>query len=174
MTAHRTNTRRPAAAGYGSPTRFGSFGAYAQAAAAGQVDDGTRSLVVAQMVAAAGRRRLEAADLVDQVTGDVPGLLPEAWISDLVDLMGQVSPTVTAFSSRALPDAGMVVNQPVVRQGPDVDVQTAENRHRDAQGPDRPGPVPGAHLRGRPGREPADHHADRTGLSDRADAPVRP
>lgn len=117
---HRATTR----AGASAPPprgRFDSFGHYAMAARLGQVD----AAYSAAIAAAWSRRELRAA-LADQLTTDVPGLMPEAWISDVVDIMGQASAVVQAFRQIPLPDSGMVVNLPVVRQHPDVGKVTGE------------------------------------------------
>ena len=73
-----------------------------------------------------GYRGVVQMALADAITGDIPGLLPEAWISDVIDIMGESSATVQAFRQVPLPDAGMTVNIPIVHQYPDVGVQAAE------------------------------------------------
>ena len=95
-----------------SAGRYGSFGDYALAVALGTVEPAYQQV-------------LEAA-WVDEVTGDVPGIIPEQWMRDIIDLMGTVSTTVNLFSRRPLPDAGMVLHVPRVDQVPDVGPQTAE------------------------------------------------
>ena len=92
--------------------RFPTFGHFALAVAQGQVD-------------AHYLRVIEAA-WSDEVTADVPGLMPEAWMADVIDLMGTVSPTVNLFSRRPLPDAGMTLHQPTLVQSPDVGPVTGE------------------------------------------------
>jgi len=92
--------------------RYASFGHYCQAVAQGAIEPGYQTL-------------LEAA-WTDEVTGDLPGLMPEAWMRDIVDLMGSVSTIVNLFSKRPLPDNGMDFHQPVMTQGPDVGPQAAE------------------------------------------------
>jgi len=94
--------------------RYASLGHYTHAAAMGLVPHDYRDLI--------------AADLVDQLTTDTPGLVPEAWISDVVDLLGSMTPTVQAFSKYPLPTSGMVVNVPRVDQGPDVGPQPGEKQ----------------------------------------------
>ena len=124
VTNHRQATRadalpaRPVAVG-----RFESFGAYAQAARAGQVDDAYRAMVLGALSRPRGMFR---AALADAVIADMPGLVPEAWISEVIDVMGSASATVQAFRQIPLPDTGMTVNMPVVLQHPDVGKQATE------------------------------------------------
>jgi len=87
--------------------RFPSFGAYARA----KLEAGPAGLDESY------ERRVQAA-LVDTTTGDIPGLLPEAWLREVVDLMGSMAPTISAFRSRPLPDTGMTVNVPQVTSRP--------------------------------------------------------
>lgn len=101
--APRAHTPGRAAAAGG---RFATFGAFTRAVIEGAVE-------------AAYMERLAAA-WTDQLTSDVPGLVPEAWMREVVDLMGTVSATVDLFSSRPLPDSGNTLHQPVLTQGPDV------------------------------------------------------
>ena len=115
LEAHRRATA--GAAGRSSPARltrgrFPTFGHYALAAARGEVDP-------------AYTRRIEAA-WTDELTGDVPGLMPEAWMRDVIDVMGTVTGTIDLFSSKALPDAGMSLHVPVMQQGPDVGLVAGE------------------------------------------------
>lgn len=95
------------------PARFASLGEFILAVAAGEAGDPVYV------------RTLQAA-LAGQVTGDTPGLIPEAWLSTVVDLMGAMTPTVQAFSTAPLPATGMTVNLPVVKQYPDAGLQAAE------------------------------------------------
>lgn len=105
--AHRASVTAITAGGR-RPARYQTFGAYARAKlAAGAAWDGTYESLV-------------QAAFVDETTADIAGIVPEQWMTDLVDLMGSVTPLVQAFSQRPLPDAGMVVNEPRVDQGPDV------------------------------------------------------
>lgn len=106
-TATLTATRPAGPAG-----RYRNFGEFTRAAATLTADPGYVRAVFAA--------------LADQVTGDVPGLTPEAWIADVVDILGSVTPTVQAFSRRPLPATGMTVNIPVVKQYPDIGIQAAE------------------------------------------------
>jgi len=92
--------------------RFPSFGAFVRANIESGVDDAYRGRI--------------AAAWVDELTSDVPGIVPETWIRDVVDLMGTVSSTVDLFSTRPLPDSGNTLHQPVLTQGPDVGPQLAE------------------------------------------------
>ena len=112
---HRRATHR--AGRHTAPTRarrgrYESFGHYALANAQGQVE-------------AAYQQRLEAA-WSDELTSDVPGIVPEQWMKEVLDLMGEVSMTVDLFSSAPLPDAGNTIHYPRVDQGPDIGKQAAE------------------------------------------------
>jgi HK97 family phage major capsid protein len=66
------------------------------------------------------------AALTDEVTSDVPGLTPQAWISTVTQIVAVSSPTVQAFRRIPLPDTGMTVNLPVVRNMPPFGQQTTE------------------------------------------------
>ena len=58
--------------------------------------------------------RAERFALVDQVTTDNPGVVPPAWLSDVVGILDWGRPAVTAFGgARALPDGGMELDWPV-------------------------------------------------------------
>jgi HK97 family phage major capsid protein len=92
--------------------RYPTFGDFVIANAAGLVPVDYRNMVFA--------------NLVDELTTDVPGLVPDAWISDVVDLLKAVTPTLQAFSRKPLPASGMNVNIPHVVQDPDVGVQAAQ------------------------------------------------
>jgi HK97 family phage major capsid protein len=73
----------------------------------------------------AAMQQLRAA-LTDELTSDVPGLVPPAWISTVTNIVAVSSPTVQAFRRIPLPDAGMTVNMPVVRNLPPLGQQTTE------------------------------------------------
>jgi HK97 family phage major capsid protein len=98
-----------------------SFGAYARALAAGEVDDTTRA-DIARMVNARERRRAFA----DVTTPDVPGLLPPQWLTDIVDFIGTARPFITAYEQRPLPDTGMAINYPSITARPQVGKQATE------------------------------------------------
>lgn len=114
LAQHRRATMRAVPDRPAISSRYATFGAYARAKleAGGAWDEGYE-------------RRVQAA-LVDTTTGDIPGLLPEAWLREIVDLMGSMAPTIAAFRSRPLPDSGMIVNVPQVTSRPTTGVQTAE------------------------------------------------
>lgn len=73
----------------------------------------------------AAMEQLRAA-LTDELTSDVPGLTPAAWISTVTNIVAVTSPTVQAFRRIPLPDTGMTVNVPVVRNAPPLGQQTTE------------------------------------------------
>lgn len=110
LTAHLAAAGAPAAGG----PRWPSFAAFALDCAAGAVDLTVRAAVFAA--------------LADQTTADVPGLVPDAWVRDVVDVFAAVTPTLAAFRQVPLPDAGMSVTVPVVQQGPDVGKQPGEKQ----------------------------------------------
>ena len=93
-------------------SRFRSFGHFAQAVALGAIP--------------LEQRNLYFRALADEITTDVPGLLPEAWVREVVDIIVEVSGSTAAFRSVALPGNGMQVNIPKVMQQPDVGVQAVE------------------------------------------------
>jgi hypothetical protein len=106
--------RHPAtpARGVTGPPRFSSFGDFTRQVASGHVDQDIRATYFRA--------------LADQVSADVPGLLPDQWIGPVVDLMASVSTTINAFRSVALPASGDTFNIPRVDQYPDVGVQATE------------------------------------------------
>ena len=63
--------------------------------------------------------------LVDEVTADVPGLIHETWLSDVIGIIDRGRVTVNAFGVRPLPD-GEVIAWPQYDSGPAVGPQTAE------------------------------------------------
>jgi phage head maturation protease len=79
-------------------------------------------------VAAVGSRDVAALltrALVDEITGDNPGLMPPGWISTVAGIMPPRQPAVRAFGGRAsLPDAGMDINWPYYAGDIDALVQT--------------------------------------------------
>jgi HK97 family phage major capsid protein len=105
-----------------------TWGAYARALASGEVDETTRN-DVARMITTRehnANRVLHRRAFVDVVTGDVPGLLPPTWLTDIVDFIGTARPFITAFEQRPLPDTGMTINYPTVTQRPQVGKQATE------------------------------------------------
>lgn len=99
--AHRRATTRAAHAG--GPLRrrlsWESFGHYARAVAAGEVDPRQR-------------RYIENA-LTDVKTGDVTGVLPPQWVTDFAEELAAARPTLSAFETRPLPASGMTITYPV-------------------------------------------------------------
>lgn len=112
----RRQAPRPgAAAGPARSSHFRSMGHYAQAVALGQLggpDD--------------ERRQRFARALATATTADAAGLLPEQWMTEVIDLYRTLTPAVQAFRQRTLPDTGLVVNQPVVTQRPIVNQVSTE------------------------------------------------
>jgi len=99
-------TPRP---GTGGTSHFRSFGHYAQAVANGLLGDKDDP-----------RRQRFARALDVAETGDVTGLVGEAWLPEVIDLYKTLTPTIQAFRSGSLPDSGLVVNVPVVGVRPTV------------------------------------------------------
>lgn len=50
--------------------------------------------------------------LVDQISGDNPGVIPPGWVKDVKGIIQGTSPTVTSFGTAPLPPAGMDINWP--------------------------------------------------------------
>jgi hypothetical protein len=50
--------------------------------------------------------------LVDQVTGDNPGVIPPAWLSEVFGVIDTGRPVITAIGPRPLPPAGMEIDWP--------------------------------------------------------------
>jgi HK97 family phage major capsid protein len=97
-------------------SRHPSVGAFAYAVAAGQVSADERAQVANTLAAA----------LVDETTADIAGLVPDAWLRNVVQLVAANMPTVEAFSRLPLPDTGMTVHIPVVTVLPTIALQAAE------------------------------------------------
>lgn len=108
--------------------RFESFGHYVRAAAMSRGDELSthiRALHTGITVEAhrqAHRRAFEVAD-----TSDIPGLIPPNWLTTVIDLLRNMTPTVQAFDSSPLPDSGLTITQPIVTQRPLVGKQAAES-----------------------------------------------
>lgn len=91
---------------------FRSFGHFAHDVAHGRV--------------APELRQRFARALATATTADATGLMPEQWVSTVIDLYRTLTPTVQAFDQQPLPDTGEVINQPIVSQRPTVNKQTAQ------------------------------------------------
>jgi len=50
--------------------------------------------------------------LVDQITTNNPGVIPPGWVTQVYGIVDRGRPTITAFGTAPLPDAGMDVNWP--------------------------------------------------------------
>jgi HK97 family phage major capsid protein len=90
----------PRPGGARSGPRFRSLGHYVHAVACGEIEGDELARY---------QRALEAG-----ATTDATGLVHEEWIREIVDLQSYMQPTLTAFSSRPLPESGNTVSQPVV------------------------------------------------------------
>lgn len=101
--------RRPAIRASG---RFRSFGHFAHAALHGEVEGDELARY---------QRALADADMAD-----MPGLVHEEWIREIIDLQRTMTPTIEEFSSRPLPESGDSVSQPKVTGRPTVGQQAAE------------------------------------------------
>jgi hypothetical protein len=111
--SHRRAAPTPIPAGDSvAGARFRSFGHFVQAAARGDVEGDQLQRYY---------RALQQAS-----TTDIAGLLPEQWLTDVIDLYRSRTPSVQAFRTATLPDSGMVVNQPKVTQRALVGEQSPE------------------------------------------------
>lgn len=64
--------------------------------------------------------------LATSTTADVPGLIKENWVNEIVDFVGTQMPLVTAFSQIPVPTSGMTITYPRVTQKPLVQKQAAQ------------------------------------------------
>lgn len=60
--------------------------------------------------------------LLDQITGDNPGLVPPAWLSTIQGIVDRPRTVVNAFGSAGLPDSGMEIDWPYL--DPELDLDT--------------------------------------------------
>lgn len=110
-------------------TQWATIGDYARALADREVDDATRedlARVVIERERAGARGALHERAFTDTTTALVPGLLPPAWLTDIVDYIGVARPFITAFDVRPLPPTGMTVNYPSVTVRPLTGKQATE------------------------------------------------
>lgn len=97
-----------------------TFGEFAQKAAKGELKSEDVREVARSMAYRA---------LATQGTGNAAGILPPAWLTDIVDFIGQTRPFISAFDQRPLPDSGLTINYPRVTTRPSVGAQA--NEHDD-------------------------------------------
>ena len=95
-----------------------SFGEYAQMAARGDIS--TEEVQEVQ-------RSMAFRALTAQDTTNAEGILPPAWLTDIVDFIGTARPFIAAFDQRPLPDSGLTINYPRVTTKPTAAAQVAEN-----------------------------------------------
>jgi HK97 family phage major capsid protein len=109
---------------------YRTWGDYARALAAGEVPAATIDVMDRIMLDGemAARDRLvdHRRALADAVTGNVAGILPPAWLTNIVDYIGTARPLISAFSSAPLPPSGMTVNFPQVTVRPSVAKQATQ------------------------------------------------
>jgi len=105
--------------------RFRSWGEFAGAFARGEVNMNTWEAITAAAVEAECGGDVQRA-IVDIVTGDVPGLVPPAWITTIAETISAARPFVDSFSTLPLPATGMIVNYPQITQRPLVGKQTVQ------------------------------------------------
>lgn len=93
----------------------------------------TRSLdlnAAASLIASANRGELTIAEvraaLGGSTTSDLDGIVPPAYVGEIVGLINPGRPTVNAIRNRALPAAGMKVTYPAWGTKPTVDEQLTE------------------------------------------------
>lgn len=92
---------------------------------------------VAELQAAANANEEAAkielrAALAENDTTDSVGVVPPAYVKELVGIIGNGMPLANVLRQRQLPGAGMTVNYPVVDTSPTVDVQGTENTEVDS------------------------------------------
>lgn len=117
-TPQRNGNRQPARM---PAEAYRSWGEYAVARALGTVDPEAEASIDDVIGQLSVRRAI-----IDVTTADVAGILPPAWLRDIVDLVGAARPFVEAFSRAPLPDTGMTLTYPRVAIKPLVGKQTAE------------------------------------------------
>lgn len=113
--APRPGTAGTPTAGAGRRGHFRSFGDFAQRVARGELGP----------MGDEQRERFYRA-LATATTADASGLLPEQWMTEVIDLYRTLTPTVQAFAQRTLPETGLVINQPIVTQRPIVNAQASQ------------------------------------------------
>ena len=104
-----------------APPRFDSLGAFARAAAFGEI-------------ASDDLERYQRA-LADVLTSDSAGMIQEQWITEVIDLARTYTPTVNSWRSRPLPSAGMSISQPIVTTRPTVAEQATQKSEVDSTTP---------------------------------------
>lgn len=105
-------------AGPSDVSRTMSFGEYAQLAAKGELPTDEIHDV---------QRAMAFRALAAQDTSNAAGILPPAWLTDIVDFIGVSRPFISAFDQRPLPDSGLTINYPRVTTKPSAAAQSAEN-----------------------------------------------
>lgn len=85
---------------------------------------------VASLIASANKGDLSVAEvraaLSQSTTGDLAGIVPPAYVGEIVGLINPGRPTINAISNRALPASGMKVTYPAWDSKPGVDEQENE------------------------------------------------
>ena len=68
----------------------------------------------------------ETRALVDQVTGDNPGVVKPGWLSDIVGIVDRPRSVINAFGTAPLPSSGMDVDWPTLDPALDLDAIVAD------------------------------------------------
>jgi HK97 family phage major capsid protein len=109
--------------GAGAFDRFDSFASYARAAWRGELDTATVASYRRALATVPSRHQRALADVV---TGDMGSVVRDSWVTEILDLVRVLTPTVNAFSQRPLPPSGMSVYQPTIVTRPTVGEQVTQ------------------------------------------------
>lgn len=108
--------------------QFANFGEFCRAAALArdheEIEQHRRALGVAVQTTAQLQTFRRAQEVA--VLADVAGLLPPHWLTEVIDLVRTMTPTVSNWDTGPLPDDGMVITQPKIGDRPSVTKQAAE------------------------------------------------
>ena len=125
------DTRTPVTPGRGGAIvgpRFRSLGHYILARAKGEVE-GDEAFRYARALSGYDEhdRSIRHTRALDSATSpNIPGLVHEEWIRQVIDEQGYMQPTIESFTQNPLPESGDAVAQPRVSQRPLVGVQSAD------------------------------------------------
>ena len=104
--------------------RVRSFGEFASLAAKGDLPSEEIESIFDATQPIPGDDRSRA--LADQTTANLSGILPPAWLRDIMEFIGTAMPFVTAMSQAPLPDSGLTITYPQVTTKPSVAVQATQ------------------------------------------------
>lgn len=104
-----------------------TFGEWVRARANGDVaPDAVEDYLRATVALETAPRGDHSRAFVDQITSNLGGILPPAWLTDIMEFVGTARPFVEAFSAIPLPDTGMTVTYPTVTTRPQVGKQATQ------------------------------------------------